>query len=73
MNENPQADLQQHPAGMEILLAEAQAGAARAEAHLTAPEIAPIAVSVFRISAAAVAGFASIANNGRPVNLIYAV
>ncbi len=36
MNENPQPDLQKRLAEMEILLAEAQAGKARAEAYLAA-------------------------------------
>ncbi|MFC3873708.1 hypothetical protein [Neisseria musculi] len=38
MNRAPQPDLQKRPAGMEILLAETQAGKARAEAHWAAVE-----------------------------------
>ncbi|WP_373814371.1 hypothetical protein [Neisseria dentiae] len=55
MNENPQPDLQKRLAEMEILLAEAQAGKARAEAHLAAVKAKTAKIAMLSILAAIVA------------------
>lgn len=55
MNENPQPDLQKRLAEMEILLAEALADKARAEAHLAAVKAKTAKIAMLSILAVIVA------------------